>query len=143
MKRIAVISLAVALVLFPTLAMNCGSGGGSENLEGKIKWIETEPLTCLYDPGQSWEGDYQVAMYGEMENVSKHKLKVFSAVFRLYNSAGEVVGEQIFGYEGYPEVRPNQIFSSPGFTLYYAEEVVRYDVFVTDSQGKEYICLRD
>jgi len=149
MKRIAVISLAVVLVLFPTLAMNCGGGGDSENLEGKTKWTETEPLTCSYDPPPagyvSVSGDYKVTFTGHAQNVSKDKLELVSVIVRLYNSADEVVGERISNPNplGSYETRPNQIFCSLGGYEYYAQEVVRYDVFVTDSQGNEYICLRD
>ena len=149
MKRIAVIGLAVVLVLFPTLAMNCGGGGDSENLdiknpEGKIKWIETQPLVCSYSQDRSADEAYGVSVGGELERVTNDTVTVFSVIIRLYNSSGEVVSDMIDDYAW----KDGFSFSTYShwdwsFTVYYAQEVVRYDVFVTDSQGNEYICLRD
>jgi len=149
MKRIIVISIAVVLALLPALAMSCSGGGDSKDLEGKIKWTETAPFfSCSYDPPPTGyvnvNGDYKVTLYGQVQNVSKDKLELVSVIRRLYNSADEMVGEVVTNPNplGCYEIHPAQ-HTWMGFTENYPQEVVSYDVFVTDIDGNEYLCLRD
>jgi hypothetical protein len=134
-----ILGLAVVLALLPALAMSCGGGANVENLEGKIEWTENYPSTYLYSQSGPPEQAYKLYVSGQATNVSKDKLKVFSFVIKLYNYAGEKVGEQTFDQSYSPAVSPGGVIHW-SFTHYYAERIVRYDVIVTDSQGKEYAC---
>ena len=149
MKRIVFIGLAVIFMLISLLAVNCGNDS-LESLEGNIKWTETTlPFSCTYDPPPTGyvnpDGDYKVAVGGQLENIANGKVSVFSAIFRLYNSADEVVGEKVFNLveSGEPRELVSNQHTNIGFEQNYTEEIVRYDVLVTDSDGNEYLCVRN
>ena len=139
MKRIAVVSLAVVLALLPALAMNCGGGANVESLEGKIEWIENYPSTYLYSQSGPPEKAYKVYVSGQATNLSKDRLNVPSLIIRLYNSAGEKLYEEIFDRSWSSDLYPGNALGM-NFSQYLSEGVTHYDVIVTDSQGKEYVC---
>jgi len=134
-----ILGLAVVLALLPALAMSCGGGADVENLEGKIEWTENYPSVYLFSQSGPPEKAYKVYVSGQATNVTKDSLKVFSAVIKLYNSAGEIVGQQTFDRSYSPTFGPGDVIHW-SFTHHCAERVVHYDVIVTDSQGKEYAC---
>ena len=80
-----------------------------------------------------------------MENAGQANVEISSVAFRFYNQAGEMIGN----YTSYQLYNGNTIapgwghgIDTPGY-FYFSEEVVRYDVVVTDSQGREYAYIGD
>lgn len=148
MKKIAIISLAVVLILIPVLAMNCGSNGDNTNLDikspqGKIKWIETQPLVSSYSESRSADEAYAVTIGGELALIGNDTVEMYSVIIRLYNSSDGVVDDDIDDRSlGDPVFSPTSHYTT-SFTKYFAEDVVRYEVFVTDSEGTEYACVTD
>ena len=143
MKRQALICLIVILILIPAMIVNCSSDG-SVSLENNVNWTETTyPFNCTYEPPPEGYindgGDYKVNLGGQVRNTSNGTVEISSVIFRLYNSAGKIVLEKIF--DGC-KLESNQ-HSSVGFEEQIEEEVVRYEVFVTDSEGTEYSCATD
>ena len=139
MKKIVVISLAVILGLSLAMAIGCGSSKNPDDLEGKISWNEDYPAIYLFSKIGLPEQAYKVYVKGQATNLSKDMLNVSSLVIRLYNSAGEKLYEEIFDRSWSPELYPGGVLGQ-SFTQYLSEGVTHYDVIVTDSQGKEYMC---
>jgi len=144
MRRIAVVGLAVILALFPALAMSCGGdgdGGGPKSPEGQMIWTETQEFACTFSPDRAEEEAYEVTVGGELKNRSEDTVEVWAVIIRLYNRDGGVVADEIDDRAWAPEFTPTMHYDW-SFTRYYAQEVVRYDVLVTDSTGKKYVCIK-
>ena len=139
MKKIVVIGLAVFLGLSLALAIGCGGSKDPDDLEGKIGWNEDYPAIYLFSKSRPPEQAYKVYVKGKATNLSKDRLNVFSLAIRLYNSAGEKLYEEIFDRSWSPDLYPGNELGM-NFSQYLSEGVTHYDVIVTDSQGKEYIC---
>ena len=139
MKKIVEISLVAFLGLSLALAIGCGGSKDSSDLGGKIGWDEDYPAIYLSTAIGPPEQAYKVYVKGQATNLSKDKLSVPSLVIRLYNSAGEKLYEEIFDRSYSPELPPGNTLGM-NFNQYLSEPVTYYDVIVTDSQGKEYIC---
>ena len=145
MKKVLVICLILV-----ALGMNCGGGGG-ESLQGKIEYTEYES-NCEYHQDRPPESAYELYIEWEVTNVSQENLKVSSVIFRFYNQVGEklrfydfldeemkdkhTIDTRVWGGQG--TLAPGE-GSGGGFNKYFADEVVQYQVAVTDSKGKEYL----
>jgi len=139
MKKIVVISLVVILLPLIALVMGCGGDKSSGDLGEKIGWNEEYPAIYLFSESGPPEQAYKVYIKGQATNLSKDRLNVPSLVIRLYNSAGEQLYEEIFDRSWSTDLYSGNTLGM-NFSQYLSETVTYYDVIVTDSQGKEYIC---
>jgi len=139
MKKIVAISLAVILGLSLALAIGCGGSKNPDDLEGKIGWNEDYPAIYLLSKSGPPEQAYKVYVRGQATNLSKDRLNVASLVIRLYNSNGEKLYEEIFDRNFSPDLYPDGALGM-NFSQYLSEGITHYDVIVTDSQGREYVC---
>ena len=123
----------------------------------KIVWESTEPspvingngnvayreysFTCEYVQDGPPETPYELCISGEVVNAGQANVEISSVVCRFYNQAGEMIGN----HTSYQLYGGNTI--APGWghgvdmgshVFYFSEEVVRYEVTVTDREGKEY-----
>jgi hypothetical protein len=140
-------------------AVSVAKGEMAESLEGKIKWVESEynPFTCVYHQDVPQENPYEVNINGVLVNVSQENVNVASLIFRFYNQADEklsfynmtagemrdeIIVDHNFLWAASVLLRPGEEGWGAIFNQFFAEEVVRYEVFITDSQGNEYDCIR-
>ena len=107
------------------------------NGNGKITYREYY-FTCEYVQDGPPETPYELQIDATVENVSQKNVEISSVVFRFYNQAGEMIGDHSI-YELYNgnTIAPGWGHGT-GFSKYVSEEAVRYEVTVTDSEGKEY-----
>jgi len=139
MKKIVVISMAAFFGLSLALTIGCGGSKDSSDLGGKIGWNEDFPALYLSTEIGRPEQAYKVYVKGEATNLSKDRLSVPSLIVRCYNSTGEKLYEEIFDRSYSPDLYPGNTLGM-NFSQYLSERVTHYDVIVTDSQGREYMC---